>query len=517
MMKELREDLGDSCYSLILDESTNIANIQCLGLIIRYYSVSRRCIVDTMYRLVPVAAATADALFGTVKDCLAEDNLSLDKLIGIGCDGASTMVGCRHSVATLMKEHVPNLVVVKCICHSLHLAACKAVDLLPVALEFLVREAHKWFSCSPKRSLAYKKLFDIMNEKGPTKIPGHCDTRWLAKVDAITTILDQWDVLQLHFQMAAQTERCYTANQLAQMFADKQNRLYCLCMRQVLKEITKVNKLFQSQFADITKLTDDLLHMHATLMQLVVIPTELEKCGLTNLPTFSFQNHLMPTRCVHFGFEFEQLAATLPSDVVTSIRERCRDFVLELIEQVQIRLPENLKTLCLLSNFSPTCALSQVKPPIGPICQAFPQLITDMDDAENEWNALHLTQWPADVRVNIVDFWVAVSLAKNAENAPRFGQISKLALSLLSLPFSNATVERLFSLMNVVHSKLRNRMHVRSVEAVLQIRYGLKLANQNCVTFKPSAYMLKHFFDKSADTDDDSNNDRPVSVCENCD
>lgn len=48
---------------------------------------------------------------------------------------------------------------------------------------------------------------------------------------------------------------------------------------------------------------------------------------------------------------------------------------------------------------------------------------------------LQLTQWPADNRANIEDFWIAVSLAKNAENAPRFDEISRLALHLLSLPF----------------------------------------------------------------------------------
>ena len=37
-MKDLLNDIGDSFYSLIIDESTNIANIACLGLCIRYYS-----------------------------------------------------------------------------------------------------------------------------------------------------------------------------------------------------------------------------------------------------------------------------------------------------------------------------------------------------------------------------------------------------------------------------------------------------------------------------------------------
>jgi hypothetical protein len=89
-------------------------------------------------------------------------------------------------------------------------------------------------------------------------------------------------------------------------------------------------------------------------------------------------------------------------------------------------------------------------------------------------------------------------LAKDAANKPRYGNVSRFALSLLCLPFSNATVERLFSLMNVVHTKLRNRLQVRSTEAILHIRYGLISQELSCVNFQPTDYMLQHFLDKGA-------------------
>jgi hypothetical protein len=55
-----------------------------------------------------------------------------------------------------------------------------------------------------------------------------------------------------------------------------------------------------------------------------------------------------------------------------------------MAEACLLRLPENVITLSKLSNFSPTVALSPVKQSTGPICKAFPQLITDMDDVESE-------------------------------------------------------------------------------------------------------------------------------------
>ena len=94
--------------------------------------------------------------------------------------------------------------------------------------------------------------------------------------------------------------------------------------------------------------------------------------------------------------------------------------------------------------------------------------------------------------------------------AKKFPNLSSLALSLLSLPYSNASIERMFSQMNEVHSKLRNRLSVRSVEAILQIRYGLTLQSLNCSTFVPSSEMIRNFVAK--DSAEDEANDDIISI-----
>lgn len=92
-------------------------------------------------------------------------------MIGIGVDGANVMVGKYNSVTAIFKRDLPDLIIVKCISHSLHLCAEKAAELLPRQLEFLVREAHNWFSYSPKRLEYYKSLFETMNNnRNPKKI-----------------------------------------------------------------------------------------------------------------------------------------------------------------------------------------------------------------------------------------------------------------------------------------------------------------------------------------------------------
>jgi hypothetical protein len=248
--------------------------------------------------------------------------------------------------------------------------------------------------------------------------------------------ISAWDVLHLHVKMASAVERCYTAKQLCEMFADKQNQLYLLCTRQILKEVTVVNALLQSQQADVLKLTDDLTKMFASLLNIAVIPTELSKCRITDLPKLPFRDCLMPCGCIHFGYEFEQLASKLQPEVVLSVRERCRDLVIELVGQVQMRLPDNIQTLFMLSSLHPSVATSHQKPSIAPLAVHFKQICTDVDVGESEWRSLQFVTWPAAASLtDSVKFWSCVSTITDADNKLRYGNVSRLALACLAYHF----------------------------------------------------------------------------------
>ena len=56
---------------------------------------------------------------------------------------------------------------------------------------------------------------------------------------------------------------------------------------------------------------------------------------------------------------------------------------------------------------------------------------------------------------------------------PRYGNISRYALSLLVLPFSNAIVERIFSMAGAIKTKARNRLLIAGLDAILRVRQEL--------------------------------------------
>ncbi|XP_026825321.1 uncharacterized protein LOC113561913 [Ooceraea biroi] len=169
MFLELVEDIADSLFSIIVDESTDLASDKVMCIMIKYYSVKRKEIITTFYRLILLERCDAESLFTVVKQQLLNDNLKLKNLIGIGVDGANVMVG-QHSFATLWKKEVPDIVVVKCVCYSLHLCAEKACQALLKRLEFFVREVHNYFSHSPKRIIEYRNLCLQLKGDVPNKV-----------------------------------------------------------------------------------------------------------------------------------------------------------------------------------------------------------------------------------------------------------------------------------------------------------------------------------------------------------
>lgn len=109
---------------------------------LRFFSLKPKQIATTFYRLIKLIKCDAKSVYNAIRAQLEKDGLKIENMIGIGVDGASVMVGKHNSVTALFKQELGDLIVMKCVCHSLHLCAEKASETLPHQLEFLVREVH---------------------------------------------------------------------------------------------------------------------------------------------------------------------------------------------------------------------------------------------------------------------------------------------------------------------------------------------------------------------------------------
>lgn len=140
LLENLLEDNKDKPFSVIVDESTDITINKYMCICVKYYSAMAGKVVTTFLTIIEVEVATAVELYKLLKITLTELGLNLGRLIGIGTDGGNNLCGRNYFLYTLLKQENPKIQLVRCISHSLNLAASHAIAELPACIDFLCRE-----------------------------------------------------------------------------------------------------------------------------------------------------------------------------------------------------------------------------------------------------------------------------------------------------------------------------------------------------------------------------------------
>ena len=141
-------------FSVLVDESTSVANVQSLIVYLRTLFNGDACVY--FLGLLPVESATAAGLEKTLLDFLHSigltDDIMREQFIGFCSDGASTMTGEHNGLATLLSRKFPGLKSFHCMAHRLELAVKNTVDAVnPVShLRSLIEGIYKVYSLSPK-------------------------------------------------------------------------------------------------------------------------------------------------------------------------------------------------------------------------------------------------------------------------------------------------------------------------------------------------------------------------------
>ena len=201
---ELKNDLQDKKYVLIIDKSTDIAIQKNLCILVRFYCDKIYRIQTAFLSLVSVVETTAQVLFDKIAEEIREFGQTLKNCIGFASDGAASMVGGKNLVWTRIKSESPQCVQMKCICHSLALCIQHAISKLPSNIGFILTEVPLWFSNSNLRREDFKVLFKAMNHAGgennqerdaPLPFQKMSRTRWLIRGMSLYNILMNWDEL----------------------------------------------------------------------------------------------------------------------------------------------------------------------------------------------------------------------------------------------------------------------------------------------------------------------------------
>ncbi|KAL1463824.1 hypothetical protein WDU94_015533 [Cyamophila willieti] len=177
---------------------------------------------------------------------------------------------------------------------ELKLAAFIAEHSSMNTVDHLVRETASWFSYSHKRRAEYTALYQTLNDgQCPLKLSHLSMTRWLARRDIVGKILEQWDAFKLMFNIMKDKDRCYTTEQLYEMYNDQRNKLYLTFLHFILDEVCKVNVVFQSKNANPLLLFQELGECYMKLLKMVVVPDHMKHVSYSNCLDFEFDRNYM--------------------------------------------------------------------------------------------------------------------------------------------------------------------------------------------------------------------------------
>ncbi len=499
--EEIVKDLEGKKFSVLIDESTDISSEKHLCVCIRYFSFQQKKIIDEYLGIIPVISTTGEDLFKALKEKLESNHLDLKNIVGYGSDGASNVIGAHNSVWSRVKNASNNCVLMRCICHSLDLVVQNAFESMPSSIGFLLADIPTFFSKSSLRREEFLNLFKVMDpneeRKGtPTPFQKFSATRWLVRGKVLYKLLLNWQELKAYFNCAKQHASAnirWKVRSISNMLNDDTNFIFVTFLTPIVQEFERLNALFQSSYVDPEKLVNELYLHHKSLHQRV----------------YDSRGFKLPLSCVDLGAKVQSECSKYiqrhapemrenASKTIEDVQTRCLNFLLELLCQIEKRLPESKSVFQGLSSLTPSKVLSQVdKVPFTqlPLQHLFGDKEQEIEDQYRKvnyiaWSETELFQ-KTDVPKSPIDFWGKVRDYKNAEEQYAFRDLADYCLACHTLPISNACVERVFSRVTYVKNKHRNRLSTKMLDSILRIKCYLSNRNMCCKDVKISQKMIK--------------------------
>lgn len=185
---DLRTKLNQSKFvGDLVDESTDIAVSKNLIMYVRYVSMGDVC--TEFVTVVQMSDGKAMTITSAVENECKTLGLDLNKVVGLGSDGAAVMTGTIGGVGVLLRKSCPSLVHVHCAAHRLALDCIDASKDIPYMLKYkgYLGSLYSYFSSSAVRTAQLSELQEVLSEPG-IKLKQPLDVRWLSMYQAVRAV-----------------------------------------------------------------------------------------------------------------------------------------------------------------------------------------------------------------------------------------------------------------------------------------------------------------------------------------
>ena len=409
---------------------------------------------------------------------LQSKGIGFEKMRGIGFDGTNTMSGHRSRVQTRLRLHAPSAVYVHCRCQKLQLAALKAAAEHTEVNRVLgtLLTIRKAFHYSPKKA---EKLAEIQAELDSPeikiKMQKPSDTRWLARERAVRAVGKSLPALVSTFKKIYDETGDAEAHGIATLLT-KYNTVACINMlSDVLHTVAKLQGNLQAKEIDLASvpgMVDSTTKRLKELKERVISSTWFKDHSLVFTDNLQLgAKKIVVTEEEKAGF-LQKVYRPYLQSVIDHINGRMEstDFLSSMSVFDPRHLPNSEERLNnygeekirILIDFY---GIAQRAYFDGD--EAFSQPDIDPEYTEAEWKLFRqlIFRKYRDSSLQTMLF----CLTGSDDISTVSPNLAKVATILEVLPVTTATVERSFSSMKLIKTRLRSRMGEKILDHAMRM------------------------------------------------
>ena len=313
-----------------------------------------------------------------------------------------------------------------------------------------------------------------------TKILKHVATRWLSIGKCLPRLIDSWDALYDFFKSeeksAKENNTKKKVTHLKEIFGSRTKKLYCLFLRDAIKDFEKINPELQSDTPMIHSLANKLQNFYKTLMIKFVKPSAILGQDILSV-NFSDSKNIKDASDLKIG-----PGAMSFLESVSIKQERKSEFFNHVVLFYQAvcsymtkkdklgatKLPFKDPLLQHLTVTDPSTQLTSSFADLEFFLKKFPSLInsSSISDIKNEFAIFQCTDISSIISPRIDTTWFNIwELQENGKQL--FTHLPRIMLSLLTIPHSSAHCEIIFSVVRKNKTDFRGNMSRDTLEALV--------------------------------------------------
>ncbi|KAJ0971407.1 hypothetical protein J5N97_019366 [Dioscorea zingiberensis] len=477
--KIIVQDLKDSFFSILVDEARDVSTKEQMGVVVRYVNNDGQ-VIERILGIVHVTNTTALSLKVAIEDLFFKHNLSLSQLRGQGYDGASNMQGEYNGLKTLILKENQSAFYIHCFAHQLQLALVAvakknvSIEVLFIVVNDIVNVVGG--SCKRRDILLENqaiKVFEALetgellsgrgqNQQSALKRPS--ETRWSSHYNTLISLVRMFssviEVLDLIIENPKSEKRGEASRLLDAL--QSFDMVFCIIlMKNILGITNELSLALQRKDQDIVNAMN-LVKIAKNRLQ------SMREDGWSSLLDEIFLfcvKHDINIINMDDGY-IARGRSRRNAENVTNMHHYRVDLFYSIIDlqlqELNNRFNEvSTELLICVSCLSPMDSFSSFdKKRLAQLAQLYPDDFSNVEvlALENE-----LETYIIDVRSS-ADFNnllgvndLAIKLVETRKNT-LYPLVYRLISLALILPISTATVERVFSAMKIVKTRLRNRV-----------------------------------------------------------